>query len=163
MDIISKIKGIIEPSLTHLGYALVQVKLADGKRKTLSIMAEREDGVMMSFADCELITNTVSALLDVEDPISGAYNLEVCSPGLDRPLTRKEDYARFAGQEAKLETIIPVAGRKRFRGVLVGFADDKVSIAGEDGSFELPYSHIRTAKLVPSEELVRKNLKKGKK
>jgi ribosome maturation factor RimP len=162
MDALSRINEIIEPSLSAVGYALVQVKLADGKRKTLSIMAERADGVMMSFDDCELITNTVSALLDVEEPISGAYNLEVCSPGLDRPLVRKEDYTRFAGQDAKMETIIPVSGRKRFRGTLKGLVGDAVSIHTTEGEFELPLSHIRTAKLVPSDEIVRKNLNKQK-
>ena len=162
MDIISTLTQIIEPPLTALGYSLVQVKLADGKRKTLSIMAERVDGVDMSFDDCVAITNAVSAILDVEEPVSGAYNLEVCSTGLDRPLTRRADYSRFAGNEAKIETIIPVNGRKRFRGTLNGINGDLVKITTTEGEFELNFSHIRNAKLVLSDELVGKSAK-GKK
>lgn len=137
-----------------MGYRLVHTRFADGKRKTLSIMAERSDGVMMSFDDCADITNAVSALLDVEDPISGAYNLEVCSPGIDRPLTRRDDYSRFAGKEAKIETIIPVDGRKRFRGIIKGIDGDAISLAGDEGSFSINFPLIRTAKLVP-EDMVR--------
>lgn len=165
MDIISRIESIIEPSLTALGYQLVQVKFADGKRKTLSIMAERADGVTMSFDDCADITNNVSALLDVEDPISGAYNLEVCSPGLDRPLTRREDYKRFAGQEIKAETIIPVAtaagARKRFRGIVLGIEGDNVSLSTPEGEIAIPFSHIKSAKLAPEEFLPKNNKKPG--
>lgn len=125
-------------------------------------MAERGDGAMMGFDDCAEISNTVSALLDVEDPITGAYNLEVCSPGLDRPLTKPADYARFAGQEIKAETIIPVGGRKRFRGVLQGIEGDIITLAMPEGSVELPFSHIRTARLIVNDELVAMDLKKQK-
>jgi len=163
VDIISRITEIIEPSLEAMGYNIVQVKLSDGaKRKTLSVMAERLDDVMMGFDDCTEITNTVSALLDVDEPISGAYNLEVCSPGIDRPLTKRDDYKRFAGQEIKAETIIPVGGRKRFRGVLKGIEGDKISLVVDGVEVELPFTHIRTAKLVMTEELVAKDLKKQK-
>lgn len=168
MDIISRVVEIIEPSLLAMGYELVQVKLADGaRRKTLSVMAERKDGVMMSFDDCTEINNTVSALLDVEDPqggvISGAYNLEICSPGIDRPLTRRKDYTRFAGNEIKAETIIPLSGRKRFRGILKGIDGDKVTIIVDGVEFELPFPHIKIAKLVMTDELVAEFLKKSNK
>lgn len=144
-----------------LGYNLVQVKLADGtRRKTLMIMAERKDDVMMSFDDCTEITNAVSALLDVEEPISGAYNLEVCSPGIDRPLTKPEDYTRFAGCEIKAETIIPIGGRKRFRGVLKGIDGDEIALVVDGVEVKLPFSHIRTAKLVMTDELIATFLKK---
>lgn len=149
MDIVSRILDIIEPSLASLGYSLVQVKLADGaKRKTLTIMAERTDEVMMSFDDCTLITQTVSALLEVDDPIAGAYNLEVCSPGIDRPLVKREDYTRFAGNEIKAETLIPVDGRKRFKGILKGIKGDTVTVDMEEGTVELPFTHIRMARLI---------------
>src|SRR5258708_669553 len=124
MDIIQKITQSIEPSLSAMGYGLVIVKLGDsGKRKTLMIMAERTDGVGMSFNDCAEISRTISALLDVEDPITTAYDLEVCSPGVDRPLTREADFVRFAGSEVKLETMLPIDDRKRFRGVAEGIKD----------------------------------------
>ncbi len=160
MDAIAHIEQIIQPSLAALGYSLVQIKLMDGKRKTLSIMAERLDDMIMGFDDCVEITGVVSALLDVEEPVSGAYSLEVCSPGLDRPLVQREDYRRFAGNEIKAETIIPLNGRKRFRGNLLGIESDVVSIDTSEGKFALPYSHIRSAKLVMSDEWVAKFLKK---
>lgn len=161
MDVIARILEIIEQPVSAMGYTLVQVKMADAaRRKTLSIMAERKDGKMMSFDDCTEITNIISALLDVNDPISGAYNLEVCSPGIDRPLTKHEDYKRFAGSEIKAETIMPVSGRKRFRGILKGIDGDKVTISVDGAEMELPFSHIRTAKLVMTDELVAGFLKK---
>lgn len=159
MDIVSNIINIIEPSLTALGYSIVQVKLADGKNKTLTIMAERLDGVMMSFDDCQAITNSSSAILDVEELISGAYNLEVCSPGIDRPLTKKDDYTRFKGNEIKAETIIAVGGRKRFRGILKGITDENVQISMPESSVEIPFSYIKTAKLVITNELITEYLK----
>lgn len=163
MDVLSRIAQIIEPSISALGYNLVQVKLADGaRRKTLTIMAERKDDVMMSFDDCTEISNTVSALLDVEEPISGAYNLEVCSPGIDRPLTKREDYTRFAKHEIKAETIIPVGGRKRFRGMLAGIDGDEIKMTVDGTEVKLPFTHIRTAKLVMNDELVANFLKKQK-
>lgn len=164
MDVLSRVAQIIEPSIEALGYSLVQVKLADGaRRKTLTIMAERKDDVMMSFDDCTEISNTVSALLDVDEPISGAYNLEVCSPGIDRPLTKREDYKRFAGHEIKAETIIPVSGRKRFRGILKSIGkDDNILLIVDGTEVNLPFNHIRTAKLVMNDELVANFLKKQK-
>jgi ribosome maturation factor RimP len=166
VDIVTRITQFIEPSLAALGYQLVQVKLTEGKSQTLSIMAERTDGVMMSFDDCGLITQTVSALMDVEDPIANAYSLEVMSPGLDRPLVKRADFERFTGSEIKAETLIPVGGRKRFRGLLKGIDDkDVVTIAGEGAveDYLLPYAHIRTARLVPTDETFAQHLKKQKK
>lgn len=146
-----------------LGYNLVQVKLTDGsRRKTLMIMAERKDDEMMSFDDCTEISNTVSALLDVEEPISGAYNLEICSPGIDRPLTKREDYTRFASYEIKAETIIPINGRKRFRGILKGIDGDEVTLVVDGMDVKLPFNHIRSAKLVMTDELIATFLKKQK-
>ncbi len=139
-----------------MGYSLVQVKLADGRRKTLSIMAERTDEVSMSFDDCTEITRMVSALLEVEDPITSAYDLEVCSPGIDRPLTKLVDFIRFSGHEAKVETMIPVEGRKRFRGTVQGTKGDVVTLKmpeGNDVSF--PFTHVKTARLVLSDTPVK--------
>jgi ribosome maturation factor RimP len=164
VDIIERINQIIEPSLTALGYHLVQVKLADGaRRKTLSIMAERKDGTMMSFNDCTQISHTASALLDVDDPITGAYDLEVCSPGLDRPLTQADDFSRYAGYEIKCETLIPTLGRKRFRGILKGIAGQTVTLVMEGADVEIPYANIRSAKLVVNDAVVSEALRKQKK
>ena len=163
MDIIEKITSIIEPSLDDMGYTIVQMKMADGdRRKTLTIMAERKDGVVMGFDDCTDISRVVGALLEVDDPISGAYNLEVCSPGIDRPLTKPEDYNRYTGYEAKIETQIPIDGRKRFRDILKGMNDNKVTMDMEGSNAVIPYSNIRTAKLVMTDELIAEHLKKQK-
>jgi len=164
MDIISKITQTIEPSLESMGYGLVLIKLADGsRRKTLTIMAERTDDQSMSFDDCTEISRTVSALLDVEDPITSAYDLEVCSPGIDRPLTKLADFKRFAGYEAKIETMIPVDGRKRFKGQLKGTDKELIAVAMPEGEVSIPFSHIRVAKLVMTDALVEEHLKKQKK
>jgi ribosome maturation factor RimP len=161
VDLLSRITQIIEPSLEAMGYGLVLVKFMDGKTKTLSIMAERADEVMMSFDDCADISRTVSALLDVEDPIQSAYNLEVMSPGIDRPLTRASDYTRFAGFEAKLETMVPVDGRKRFKGVVEGISpDDVVTLVMPEGKAQIALRSIRTAKLVVTDELIDMHLRK---
>lgn len=164
MDIVERIISTIEPSLESMGYRLVQVKLADGsRRKALIIMAERIDDVFMSFDDCTEISQTVSALLDVDDPIAGAYDLEVMSPGLDRPLTRLDDYTRYNGREMKCETMLPVNGRKRFRGVINKLKGEVVTLTMPEGTeVELAYGNIRTAKLVVSDAQVAESLKKQK-
>ncbi len=160
MDLLSKINQIIEPSLEAMGYCIVQVKLNDGKAKTLSVMAERKDEVMMSFDDCTEISRTISALLDVEDPIESAYNLEVMSPGIDRPLTRAVDYTRFTGFEAKLETLLPIDGRKRFKGTIGGIANDIIALSMPEGDVKIPFRQVRTAKLVITDALVEAEFKK---
>jgi len=162
MDIVQKIIQAVEPSLVAMGYGVVQVKLLDGgKRRTLTVMAERVDGTPMSFDDCTEISRTVSALLDVEDPITTAYNLEVCSPGLDRPLTKLTDYSRFVGEEAKVETIFPVEGRKRFRGVIKGVEKDKITLVMPEGEAHIVFPQIRTAKLVSTDAVLKNpNVKK---
>jgi ribosome maturation factor RimP len=151
---------LIAPSLEAMGYALVRVRLSGGGRPTLQIMAERSDGAEMTVDDCADISRAVSALLDVEDPIAGAYVLEVSSPGLDRPLTRPGDFTRFAGHEAKLELSDAIDGRKRFRGRLVGLEGENVRIAAEDGECVLPVAVIRSAKLVLTDALIAESMKR---
>lgn len=159
MDIVEKITAMIEPSLDAMGYCIVQLKLMDGKRKTLTLMAERKDARIMSFDDCTEISRTVSALMDVEDPISGAYNLEVCSPGLDRPLVKFADFERHVNYEVKLETLIPIDGRKRFKGVLASAAKNTLVMKTDEGETEIPFSNVKSAKLVMTDELMRAFLK----
>ncbi len=150
MDLVQRITAIISPSLEAMGYAIVQVKLAEGsRRKALSIMAERADGVAMGFDDCVEISRTVGALLEVEDPITTAYDLEVCSPGSDRPLTRLEDYTRFMGEEIKLETLIPQDGRKRFRGRIAGVEGEELTLDTPEGRFTVRFGMVRMARLQP--------------
>src|SRR5580700_9466377 len=99
-----------------MGYSLVRVVITSGRRATLQVMAERRDDQPMTVEDCAQISRSVSALLDVAEPIAGSYMLEISSPGIDRPLVRTEDYDRFSGFEAKIELARAVDGRKRFRG-----------------------------------------------
>jgi len=149
-----QIAAIIEPSLDAMGYRLVRVALLSARRATLQIMAERRDEAAMTVEDCAEISRSISALLDVADPIAGAYTLEVSSPGIDRPLVRPEDYDRFAGFEAKIELGEPLSGRKRFRGRLLGRAGDAVRLIGEDGEVSLPFALITRAKLVLTDDLL---------
>jgi ribosome maturation factor RimP len=161
MNIVEKVTATIEPSLSALGYALVQIKLAEGARhKTLTVMAERADGQGMSFDDCTLISQTAGALLEVDDPITGAYDLEVCSPGVDRPLTRRDDFSRFAGQEAKIETMIPIDGRRRFRGIIERMENETITLKMPEGEVKIEFRNIRNAKLMASEALAGKLKKK---
>jgi ribosome maturation factor RimP len=148
------IAQIIEPALAGLGYRLVRVAITSGRRATLQIMAERIDDAPMTVDDCALISHSVSALLDVADPIAGAYMLEVSSPGIDRPLVRPEDYDRFTGFEAKIELADAISGRKRFRGRLLGTAAGEVRLATEAGETRLPLAAVVRARLVLTDELI---------
>jgi ribosome maturation factor RimP len=149
------IAPIIEPSLEAMGYRLVRIAFLGAQRATLQIMAERIDDAPMTVDDCTEISRSVSALLDVADPIAGAYMLEVSSPGIDRPLTRPEDYDRFAGFEARIELGQPLDGRKRFRGRLLGRADSQVRLMAETGEVLLPFADIAKAKLVITDDLLK--------
>jgi ribosome maturation factor RimP len=157
------LEALIAPSLDAMGYELVRVQLQGQQRLTLQIMADRKDGAMMAVEDCADISRALSALLDVEDPITGAYTLEVSSPGIDRPLTRAKDFEQWAGFETKLEAIQPIEGRKRFRGKLLGLDDaGNVRLAIETGSgggeatgeVVIALSNVRAAKLVLTDELI---------
>ena len=129
MDVVERIVQIIGPSVEAMGYEIVRLQISGGMRPTLQIMADRADGSAMTVEDCAEISNAASALLDVEDPISSAYTLEVSSPGIDRPLTRLKDFERFKGFEARVETDVLLDGRKRFRGTLYGVEGESVLIA----------------------------------
>ena len=151
---INAIERMIEPSLAAMGYRVVRVVVTSGRRPTLQVMAERLDDAAMTVDDCALISHSVSALLDVADPIAGAYTLEISSPGIDRPLVRAEDYNRFCGYEARIELAEPVAGRRRFRGRLLGTADGDIRLATEAGETRLPLAAVARAMLVLSDELI---------
>jgi ribosome maturation factor RimP len=147
------IADLAEPVLDELGFRLVRVKISGRDGGTVQIMAERPDGAM-SVEDCATISRSLSPLLDAYDPMPGRYNLEISSPGIDRPLVRPSDFALWAGHEAKIELKEPVDGRKRFRGVIEGADRDEARLKIElEGSAEpvvigLPFSLISEAKLV---------------
>ncbi len=158
-----RIARLIEPTLVDMGYELVRVRLSGAQGLNLQIMAERADRVAMTVEDCADISRTVAAVLDVEDPIRSAYELEVSSPGVDRPLVKAGDFDRFVGHEAKIETRTPVDGRKRFRGRLLGLADGLVRVDLADGSGEaaVAFEIIEKAKLVVTDDLVSRDLHAG--
>jgi len=147
----SEIERAIAPSLEAMGYAVVRVKLMGSRRPTLQIMAERRDGVAMHVDDCADISRAVSALLDVADPIGGAYTLEVSSPGIDRPLTHAADFERFAGDPVVVDAGRPIDGRRRFKGILLGLADEAVRLAVGDDEVVIPLSEIKAARLAPND------------
>jgi len=154
MDLAGHVEALIGPTVEAMGYSLVRVQILGRNRPRLQIMAERMDGESMLVDDCAAISRAVSAVLDVEDPIAGAYTLEVSSPGIDRPLVRLADFDRFAGFEAKVEMDLAVDGRRRFQGRLLGTEGDAVRLRMEDSEVVLPYADIRRAKLVLTEELL---------
>ncbi|MDA0339253.1 MAG: ribosome maturation factor RimP [Proteobacteria bacterium] len=149
----SQVRALIEPAIEALGFELVRVRFMSGERSTLQIMAERPDGTL-SVENCVEVSRTVSALLDVEDPIRGEYNLEVSSPGIDRPLTRQKDFERWAGFDAKVELQMPIDGQRRFRGILKGVADDNVMLETDQGPVALAFNEIEQAKLVLTDALI---------
>jgi len=145
---------LIEPTLTSMGYELVRVMSTGGRRPTLQVMAERLDRAGMTVDDCAGISRAVSAILDVEDPMDGAYQLEVSSPGIDRPLIKAEDFERFLGFEARVETDRQIEGQRKFRGRLLGVADQAVRLVLPEGERVIPLSSIRKAKLVLTDDLL---------
>jgi len=153
-QVTDRVAALITGPLEGLGYELVRVQLSGGDRPVLQIMAERADGAGMTVDDCADISRSVSALLDAEDPIAGAYTLEVSSPGIDRPLTRPRDFERFAGFDARIETHESIAGRRRFKGRLLGLEAGVVSLAVDEDTVHLPIEAIAKARLVLTDELI---------
>jgi ribosome maturation factor RimP len=152
-DAVSRVEQIIAPTLDDMGYELVRVQLTVGQQHSrLQIMAERADQQGMTVDDCADISRAVSALLDVEDPISGSYDLEVSSPGVDRPLTRPQDFVRFAGELARVELREAVDGQRRYRGLLKGVEDGTAVLETEKGDVRLPIADIEKAKLALPDE-----------
>jgi ribosome maturation factor RimP len=167
----ARVAHIVQPVLADLGFRLVRVKLTAQMGPTLQIMAERPDG-SMNVNDCEIVSAALSPVLDVEDPVQQAYRLEISSPGIDRPLVRASDFRRALAQEARIEMTIGVDGRKRFRGIILALDGEgqKASVRlervdakpGEPLEAVLPLNDIAEAKLVLTEDLIRRSLKAAK-
>ena len=151
-----ELHDLLEPSLASLGYELVQVRLLSGGRPTLQVYAEPLSGAPMRMDDCSTVSRHVSAVLDVEDPIAGAYNLEVGSPGIDRPLTRTKDYADWVGHEARLTLAEPIDGQKQFKGELEGIDPEGViAIRNRTGALAyVPFDQVIDAKLALTDKLI---------
>ena len=163
----ARVASIAEPVIEQLGYRLVRVKVSGADGCTVQIMAERPDGTM-AVEDCEIVSRALSPVFDMADPVDRAYRLEISSPGIDRPLVRKSDFDRYAGHPVKIETEIPINGRKRFRGLLVGTEGEAARLTredaaeGEDADVLLPIEEMSEAKLVLTDELVAQALRREK-
>lgn len=158
-NIDERILALAEPIAADLGLHLVRIRVMAGKRRTVQIMAERISDGQMSVENCADLSRELSALMEVEDPISDAYMLEVSSPGLDRPLTDIESFETYEGYFARIELDRLVEGRKRFRGVLAGVENGHVDInlEGEtDSTASIPFDWISEAKLLITDELIKK-------
>ena len=160
----SRISQIIEGAVTDLGYHVVRVQFSGAKsgRAQLQIMAEPVEQREMTVEDCETVSRHVAALLDVEDPIGDAYVLEVSSPGLDRPLTRIEDYERFNGELAKITLRLMLDGRRRFNGRLAGFDEaGKIILETSFGRFAFAFDEIDSARIDPAEIFARESARQN--
>ena len=149
-----RIAEIITPVVEDMGFAVVRVRLMSGKETILQVMVQKPDGTM-EVDDCGHVSTALSAVLDVEDPIVDVYNLEVSSPGIDRPLTRLKDFDQWEGFEAKIETDELIDGRRRFKGALAGTEGDEILITIPEGTIGLKFEWLSDAKLVLTDELIR--------
>ncbi len=144
----NEIEELLEPTIARLGYELADLEVkVGGKNGVLRVFIDSPDGI--GLGDCEKVSLAVSALLDVEDPLTGHYALEVSSPGLDRKLTKVEHFQRFTGEAVKVEMRFPIEGRRRFRGTLVSSDDENIVVEVDGESHTLPVATIDTARLVP--------------
>jgi ribosome maturation factor RimP len=163
----ARVAALVEPVLEGLGYRLVRVRVSGLDGCTVQVMAERPDG-SMSIDDCETASRALSPVLDAADPVDRAYRLELSSPGLDRPLVRRSDFERYAGQVVKIEMAAAIDGRKRFRGQLLGAEGDAARIrrddapAGEAADVMLPIEEMADAKLVLTDSLIAEALRRSK-
>lgn len=156
MQLVDSLHDTFDSIINPMGYGVVRVQITGTIRKTLQVMIERLDGIPVNVDDCAQVSRTLSVHLNVEDPISGAYVLEISSPGLDRPITRQKDYKRFLGSEIMIKTILPVENRKNFQGFLEAASEECVSLhlkhpldSGSD-RIDIRYGDIRQANLVSS-------------
>ena len=153
-----RLLGLLDSVAEASGYAIVRLRLMGGNEtRRLQVMAEQPDGAML-VEDCAILARAISDVLDAVDPISGEYTLEVSSPGVDRPLTRLEDFAAYAGYEARLELDRLAENRRRFKGVLAGVDGDEVAIdlEGETETAMIPFAWITEAKLVITDQLMKR-------
>jgi ribosome maturation factor RimP len=158
---IARLEPIFEPVIEHAGFRLVRLRLMGGASQTLQVMAERPDGSM----DVEGCTELSRALLDFiekQEPLEGEYELEVSSPGIDRPLTRPQDFSRWSGHEARIELDGLHEGRKRWRGIVLGLDGADVVLRADGKDIRFPFRAVVNAKLVLTDKLIAEDLKARK-
>ena len=156
-----RLADIVTPTIEDMGFELVRVRLLGGQTATLQVMADRPDGGI-NVDELAEISIAISAVLDVEDPVLDAYNLEVSSPGIDRPLTRLKDFDAFEGYEARIETDHLIDGQRRFKGVLAGIEGDEVLLNVPEGTIGLKFDWLSEAKLILSDDLIKEMLRQRK-
>lgn len=143
-----ELESLLEPEITRMGYELVDLEMhIAGRGSVLRVFIDAPDGVTVD--DCADVSRRVSALLDVEDPIPGEYNLEVSSPGLDRPLRRDSHFVKYAGSEIRVRMQKGFVGRRRVKGRLVGLENDEIVIVADGEEVRLPRGKVESARLVP--------------
>jgi ribosome maturation factor RimP len=157
----SHLEPVFEPVLEKAGFRLVRLRMMGGAAKTLQIMAERADG-SMDVEGCTQLSHALLEFIEAENPIEGDYEIEVSSPGIDRPLTRLSDFTRWKGHEAKIELTAPLDGRKRFRGRLEGLDGNDVVITAQNQRVQFPFRSVLEAKLVLTDKLIQEDLKARK-
>lgn len=152
----AELLALIDAPLKHAHYYVVKLRLSDGKRKkTLELAVERTDDAGMTVEDCGEVSTTVSALLDVADPIEGAYDLEVSSPGLERPLTVLEDFEDYQGEEVAVELTMALNGRKKFKGTIESVDGENITLSKGEERYTLAFGQMKYAHLVETEEMIR--------
>jgi ribosome maturation factor RimP len=168
----SHLETVFEPVIEKAGFKLVRLRIMGGANKTLQVMAERPDG-SMDVEGCAVLSHALLDFIQAEDPIEGEYEIEVSSPGIDRPLTRLMDFARWSGHEVKIELHAPIGsvgdgqtdqnrGRRRFRGLLLGLDGQDVSIRADNTDIRIPFRAVANAKLVLTDKLINEDLKARK-
>lgn len=167
------LEPIFEPVIEKAGFKLVRLRMIGGAARTLQVMAERPDG-SMDVEGCAILSHALLDFIEAEDPVEGEYEIEVSSPGIDRPLTRLMDFARWSGHEAKIELNAPVRsvtgedprdhgeGRKRFRAILMGLDGSDVMIRADNLDYRFPFRSIVNAKLVLTDKLINEDLRTRK-
>jgi len=151
----ARICDLAEPLAHELGLEIVRIRVSGGKRPQLQIMIERAGGKGTDVEDCATFFRLFSPILEVEDPIEEAYRLEISTPGIDRPLTRPGDFAQWAGHLAKIELSLPIQGRRRFRGLIVGEDEKGVTLALDDETELIArIDEMSKASLVLTDELI---------
>jgi ribosome maturation factor RimP len=158
-----RVIALIEPTAGNLGFRIVRVRVSGNRRKRLQIMAERLSDGQMGIDDCSRLSRALAPVFDLEDPVpSGEYDLEISSPGIDRPLMRVEDFERFLGHEAKLETAAMQSGQRRFKGKIARVEGDVIVLATDQGEVKLPFATLSDARLVLTDKLIEEDLKRAR-
>jgi len=146
---LSQLWELFEPVVQGLGYELVEIEyLPNPKYGVLRLYIDSENGIQLD--DCTAVSHQVSALIDVEDPLPGKFNLEISSPGLDRPLRKLEDFEKFTGETVKIKTSMALAGQRNFKGQLVAVENDELVLECDNKQLRVPHAAIDKARLVPN-------------